>query len=92
MPTCRDCGDKFALYKGKPGFINQCSRCGIQTEEDLDEERMGGNMIYLHKTGGYIEVKTLREAQQFAAKTQRLGAGVTKSIAESKAFHEKSLD
>ena len=91
MPKCRDCGASFANYKGKPGYVNQCTRCGEETEANLDEERLGGNMIYEHKTGAYIEIKPLSQAIVFAEKTQRLGAGVTKSIAESKSFHEKML-
>ena len=41
-------------------------------------------MIYEHKTGAYIEVKPLGEAEAFAKKTKRWGAGVTRSLVESK--------
>lgn len=91
MPKCRDCENNFSLYKGKPGFVNQCAPCGEQTEDESGEERLGGNMIYMHKTGAQIEIKPLRKAMIFAEKTRRLGAGVTASITESKLFHEKNL-
>lgn len=60
--NCRDCNEEFYTYKGKPGYVNQCRDCGENTEEESGEERLGGNMIYMHKTGAYIEIKPLRKA------------------------------
>jgi hypothetical protein len=77
--TCSRCQREFVLKPGKPGLIHHCPQCSTETVELL-----GGNMIYQHKTGGYIEVKPLEEARRFAKKTKRLGAGVTASITESK--------
>ena len=92
MPNCRDCGNLFSLYKGKPGYVNQCGPCGERTEDESGEERLGGNMIYLHKTGGQIEVKPLRKAKIFAAQTRRLGAGVTASLTQSRLAAEKQIE
>jgi DNA-directed RNA polymerase subunit RPC12/RpoP len=85
--VCVDCGEEFVWYKDKPGRINQCTECG----QEVEVERLGGNMIYLHKTGGYIEIKPLSEAEEFADKTRRLGAGVTASLTQSKRMAERQL-
>ena len=29
--TCKDCGQEYAPYHGKPGYINQCENCGART-------------------------------------------------------------
>lgn len=80
LRVCRDCGDEFELVVGapKPGFVDQCPGCA--TEVPL----LGGNMIWSHKTAPEIEVKTLVEARAFARLQKRLGAGVSRSLVESK--------
>lgn len=95
---CTDCGEEFYPYKDKPGKIGQCPECGQKTEDHTITaygekfERYGGNMIYLHKTGGQIEIKGMSQAKQFASQTRRLGAGVTASLTESKNYAEHQRD
>jgi predicted nucleic acid-binding Zn-ribbon protein len=81
---CTDCGEEFRPGTDKPGLLGQCYRCGARAERERDVVKLGGNMIYEHKTGGYIEVKPMAEARAFNRATRRLGAGVTRSIAVSK--------
>lgn len=90
--ACRDCGEEFSWYKGKPGFIDQCRDCGERYEGTQDIVPLGGNMIYTHKTGGYIEVKPMDQAKKFAQKSKRLGAGVTASLTESRLAAEIKLE
>jgi hypothetical protein len=85
---CSECGARYRLTRQKPGRIDQCDRCGQRAGE---VERVGGNMIWHHKTGPEIEIKSGTAARDFAAKTRRLGAGVTASLCESKAGAEKEL-
>ena len=95
MITCRECGITFTLYPKKPGFIDQCASCGTMEEDRQTEsgiERLGGNMVYLHKTGAQIEIKPMSEARKFSSKTRRFGAGVTMSLTESKYAHEKVIE
>ena len=75
---CRTCGEEFNTYPGKPGFVDQCEDCANDTP------KVGGNMIWNHKTAPYIEIKSMKEAVRFAKSQQRFGAGVTKCITESK--------
>jgi hypothetical protein len=75
---CRDCNQEFHPYPGKPGYIDQCEDC------QRDVPKVGGNMIWDHKTAPYIEVKSMKQAKQFANLQKRFGHGVTKSICESK--------
>lgn len=92
---CRDCGREFTPYPNLPGYYNQCGYCGEKTERSQERkgiERLGGNMIYLHKTGGEIEIKPMSKAKQFAAKTKRFGAGVTKVLTESKLRKEMEIE
>lgn len=88
---CVRCGATYTPYHKKPGLITECGPCGQATEDSSGEEKLGGNMIYAHKTGGVIEIKPLSEAQKFADKTKRLGAGVTASITQSKLSAEKQV-
>lgn len=81
--TCVKCSDEFMLSQGKPGKINECPACSVETVDKL-----GGNMIYTHKTAPYIEVKSLVMAKRFAKLTARRGAGVTMSLCENR---EKDL-
>lgn len=85
---CSECGARYRLTRQKPGRIDQCGACGQRAGE---VERVGGNMIWHHKTGPEIEIKSRSAAQAFAATTRRLGAGVTASLCQSKAGAEKEL-
>jgi len=76
---CRDCHVEFVPYHGKPGYINQCEDCAT------DVPKLGGNMIWDHKTAPYIEVKPMAEAVQFAKLTNRSSASAPlRSIVTSK--------
>ena len=33
---CRDCGEEFVWYPGKPGYRNQCEPCAVQAAVDPD--------------------------------------------------------
>ena len=80
--TCRDCGKEFIEDPNKTqGYRNQCPECSLT---QVEPERIGGNMIWDHKTAPYIELKPLSKAKAFAAKTKRFGAGVTTSLVEPK--------
>lgn len=65
---CRDCGEEFTEVPGKRGYRNQCPEC---SEKQTEPELLGGNMVYLHKTAPYIELKPLSKAQSFAAMQSR---------------------
>jgi hypothetical protein len=69
--TCVRCGAEYSLYKGKPGFVNECKDCGLESEEGLP--RFGGNMIYSHKTAGEIQILSLDSAKHFANLARRIG-------------------
>jgi hypothetical protein len=88
MRECSDCGEKYRLTRDKPGKIDVCGKCGLKAGE---VERLGGNMVYTHKTAPALEIKPLSEAEAFARKTRRFGAGVTQSLCESKGRHEKTM-
>lgn len=79
--VCRDCGEEFEPNYASPGFFNQCRVC---SEVAGDVPRLGGNMIWHHKTGPEIEIKSMKEAKAFASKTARFGVGPLRSIVESK--------
>lgn len=79
--TCVKCDDEFTLTRDKPGRINECPKCSVETVEKL-----GGNMIYEHKTAPYIEVKSMYAAKAFAKATRRHGATVATSLCESREF------
>jgi len=64
---CRDCGEEFQFKRDKPGYVNQCEDCA----EDV--ERVGGNMIWSHKTAPEIEIKPMEQAKQFAKASKRFG-------------------
>lgn len=76
--SCRDCGNEFTPRPNKPGFINQCEDCAT------DVPLLGGNVIYEHKTAGYIEIKSMAKAVEFNKVSKRHGHGVISSIVESK--------
>lgn len=71
---CRTCGEEFISYPNKPGYINQCTDCA----EDVP--KLGGNMIWEHKTAPYIEIKSLQEAKRFAKLNKRNCCGPLSSI------------
>lgn len=68
---CVKCGGDYELTPKKLGFINECGTCGA--ESDQHTERLGGNMIYSHKTAATIEIKSLAKAQTFAKLGRRNG-------------------
>jgi hypothetical protein len=87
MKLCRYCEEPFKPMPNKPGRIDVCYKtdCQEQDEKEMPEpDRLGGNMIWNHKTAPEIEVKFLVEAKDFAKKTKRIGAGVVRSMTESK--------
>jgi len=77
--TCKTCGEDFYSDQNKPGYINVCYDC---TTEDV--EKLGGNMIYEHKTAPGLEIKPISKARGFAKMTKRFGAGVTCSLTTSR--------
>lgn len=85
MTNCRDCGSPFALFPGKPGYVDQCENCA------RDVPLLGGNMIWTHKTAPSIEIKPMDQAVLFAKKQKRFGAGPLRSISQSKEQAHKSL-
>jgi len=82
---CQKCGADFVLRPGKPGLINQCPDCAT------DIAKVGGNMIWSHKTAPELEIKSMVEAKIFARATNRFGAGPLRAITQSKEQAHKSL-
>jgi Prokaryotic dksA/traR C4-type zinc finger len=68
MRLCRGCGHSIPdrRLQAVPTTV-WCLTCA-----ESRVELLGGNTIYEHKTGGYVEVKPISEAQTFARKTRRL--------------------
>ncbi len=54
MRSCVKCGDNYALFKGKPGFVNECANCGRDSEKGMT--KLKGVMIYPHKTSAEIQI------------------------------------
>ncbi len=76
---CRDCGEEVIPYRDKPGFVDQCGGCA------RDIAKLGGNMIWFHKTAPYIEIKPMKEAVRFAkANARSSGSSPLRSIVTSK--------
>ena len=78
MATNRQCSKCFGAYvltPDKPGLIHHCPECSRETTE-----RLGGNMVYSHKTAPEIEIKSISDAKVFAKKQRRFGAGVTQCL------------
>lgn len=84
LRICKHCDEEFELKPGKPGLIDYCPRHSHEIVE-----LTGGNMIWDHKTAPYIETKPMHDAKRFASLTRRLGAGVTRSITQSREPHLK---
>lgn len=81
--NCIHCGEEYTPTPHKPGFINECWDCGEVS--DKDTPRLGGNMIYSHKTAPTIEIKPLDQAQQFAKRARRQNStGVTNDLVQTK--------
>lgn len=80
--TCRNCGEEFVPRPNKPGYVDQCENCAT------DVPKLGGNMIWSHKTAPDLEIKPLAQARQFAKLQARIGAGVTRSLIQSKITNE----
>jgi hypothetical protein len=72
MRICVVCDEEFLLTPDKPGKINECARCATP-----GPPKVGGNMVWSHKTAPELEIKSMAEARRFAAQTRRFGAGVT---------------
>lgn len=87
---CVNCGEEFYPKRDKPGKIDECWTCGRKSEKDI--VKLGGNMIWEHKTAPTIEIKPLSEARSFAKKTRRFGAGVLASITQPKMTDEERAD
>ena len=79
---CRHGHEEFDLRPGKPGLIDECALPTCRPAKDVN--LIGGNMIYLHKTAPYIEIKSMDAAQSFASQTARGFGGVTRSIVQSR--------
>lgn len=71
MRKCIKCGDEYTPYKGKPGFINECTNCGRDSESG--QERLGGVMIYSHKTAGEIQILPMKSAKNHLRTAARVG-------------------
>jgi hypothetical protein len=77
--ACIECGLDFVLKPNKPGLVGTCPDCSTETVEQI-----GGNMIWEHKTAPMLEIKPVGEAEAFARKQKRFGAGPLRSIVTSK--------
>ena len=68
---CVKCGDEYILVKGKPGLINECRECGKESEKGIP--RLGGTMIYSHKTAAEIQIGNINSIKQFNKISARSG-------------------
>ena len=66
---CVKCNEEYKLYRGKPGFINECGECGLSSEEGMT--KLGGIMEYSHKTAPTIKIVALKDAKEIIKKTKR---------------------
>lgn len=58
---------------------------GRDTTENRDPESVGGSMVWSHKTAPEPEIRQLKEAEKLWKQAARLGAGVTRVLAEKRA-------
>jgi hypothetical protein len=86
MRKCSKCKKDYLLTLDKPGLIHHCPKCSTERVE-----RLGGNMIYSHKTAPDIEIKPISRAVEFASKQRRFGAGVTCCLTQSKNVAKNQL-
>lgn len=87
MKTCRFCATEFVPKWDKPGRIDVCydPDCQRKDRRQMPEPpKLGGNMIWFHKTAPGLEIKPIAEAREFARKTRRFGAGVMISLTSCK--------
>jgi hypothetical protein len=78
--ACRDCSNEFdpKTTAGRQyGYVNQCNDCA---DPEKEVERLGGNMIWEHKTAPTLEIKPMCKALSFANNQKRIGAGVLANI------------
>lgn len=68
--VCAKCGRSFKLDPSKRGYANHCPTCSM---EDNEVSKVGGNMIWDHKTAPYIEIKSMRAAKNFERLRSRGG-------------------
>lgn len=73
---CRGCGAEIPAER--LDALPRTPWCVCCAEERV--ERVGGNMVYSHKTAPTLELKPIGEAERFAALTRRSGPGVTVSL------------
>ena len=86
MRNCSKCKAEYVLKLDKPGLIHHCPKCSVEKVE-----RLGGNMIYSHKTAPDLEIKPISKAVEFAGKQRRFGAGVTCCLTQSKSVAKNQL-
>ena len=84
---CIKCNQIVILTPDKPGRINECYDCGRKSEIP----RVGGNMIWSHKTAPDLEIKSMKEAKVFAKQQKRFGAGPLRSIVTSREPSTKEI-
>jgi len=62
-----------------PGLVDHCPNCSVETTP-----RVGGNMVWTHKTAPELEIKPMRLAIQFARLQKRFGVGPLRAIVQAK--------
>lgn len=88
MRNCRFCTEPFTPLPGKPGHIDVCYATECQrhdAKQTPEPDKLGGNMVWDHKTAPELEIKPLARAQAFAKLTRRTGCGPLRAITQSKA-------
>ncbi len=80
---CVKCNEEYNLYPKKPGFINECGSCGIESEEGIVP--LGGIMEYSHKTAPTIKIMTLSDTKEIIRKTKRKsGTSIISGLSRSR--------
>lgn len=82
---CINCDIDFEPVRNKPGKINECEDCAVETAT-----KFTGNMIYDHKTGCSIQINadpTLTEYITNATKLRNKGSNLGNNLKVSAKTH-----
>lgn len=60
LTKCRDCGELFAYYHGKPGYINQCLDCATDVPIYIAEEGSDDTGVVEHLEKGSMAIEIRR--------------------------------
>jgi hypothetical protein len=67
MKVFMHCDFEFQPYPGKPGLVNECDDCAVESVD-----KYTGNMIYDHKTGPQIQINSNPELTAYINNSTKL--------------------